>query len=94
MNNTGSDARTAWRNSYGMDRMFDRIITTDGWGWLGRRAALWCSECGREITTPPLPLTTASGEPLKALHTAFVTHLTEQCEPLDRRRQAADDYRH
>jgi hypothetical protein len=84
MSGTGSDARRAWHTSYRMDRMFDRIITTDGWGWLGLRAALWCSECGREVTTPPLPLNAASGAPLKALHAAFVTHLSEKCEPTDR----------
>ena len=86
MSNTVSDARTAWRTSYRMDRMFDRIIATDGWGWLGLRAALWCSECGHEITTPPPPNKT-SGEPLKALHAAFVTHLTEHCEPPDHHRR-------
>jgi hypothetical protein len=86
MNRTGSVARTAWRNAYRMDRIFDRIITTDGWGWHGLHAALWCSECGGKVSTPPLPPNTASSEPLNALHTAFVTHLTEKCEPIDRYR--------
>ena len=56
--------------------------------FLGLRAALWCSECGREVSTPPLPLNTASGEPLKALHAAFVSHLTEKCEPTNRYRRS------
>jgi hypothetical protein len=87
MSNTGSDARTAWRTIYRMDRMFDRIITTDGWGWLGLRAVTWCSECGHAVSTPPLPPNTAFGEPLKALHAAFIAHLTESCEPFDRSRR-------
>jgi hypothetical protein len=57
-----------------MDRIFERILRTDGWAWLGlRAAALWCSERGREVATPPLPVTATGRDAVKVLNTAFVT---------------------